>query len=243
MIEKQTTVLLGKAIREGKYLSISYQNKNGEMTVFWISILDINANDEIWVNMFNVTKDDPILNKKIFISRIQSAEILRFSHYEVPDELVKKLDHDESLLVYDFYRYDDNILNYYLECYKANNDPFLHKTHLIPGLDLTELIKNTPHQLSADQQKRLIKEIYNNDYKTFFDYQLALSEFSVDLESKGKFVIAFRKLEFDPVEKTLHLGSRTHFNPNFYIENAKHTLSYYTDVSPRDFESIYLNEK
>ncbi len=210
------------------------------MTVFWISILDINANDEIWVNMFNVTKDDPILNKKIFLSRIQSAEILRFSHYEVPDELLKKLDHDESLLVYDFYRYDDNILNYYLECYKANNDPFLHNTHLIPGLDLTELIKNTPHQLSAEQQKKLIKEIYNNDYKTFFDYQLALSEFSVDLESKGKFVIAFRKLEFDPVKKTLHLGSRTQFNPNFYIENAKHTLSYYTDISPRDFESIYL---
>lgn len=243
MIDKRITVLIGKAIREGKYLNISYLNQNGETTVFWISILDINANDEIRVNMFNVTKDDPILDKKIFISRIQSAEILRFSHYEVSEKLIGKLDDDESLLVYDFYRYNDNILNYYLECYKANNDPFLHKAHLIPGLDLAELVRNTPYQLSAEQQKNIIKEIYNNTYKRFFDYELALSEFSIDLDSKGKFVIAFRKLEFDPVRKTLHLGSKTNFNSNFYIENAKHTLSYYTDISPKDFESIYANGK
>lgn len=236
---KDITVKIGKAIREGKYLSISYQNQNGENTAFWISILDISANDEIQVNMFNVTKDDPILNKKIYISRIKSAEVLRFSHYEVPEQLVRKLDHDESLLVYDFFRYDDDILNYYLECYRANRDPFLYKAHLIPGLDLAELSRNTPYPLSAEQQKRLIKEIYHNDYKTFYEYQLALSEFSIDLGSNRKFVIAFRKLEFDPVEQTLHLGKVTQFNAHFYFENAKHSLSYYTDLSPKDFEAIY----
>lgn len=243
MIDRKITILIGKAIREGKYINITYKNKSGEIKPFWISILDINANDDLWVNMFNITKDDPITDAKIFISGIQSAEILRFSRYDVPEELIKKLEHDESLLVYDFYRYDDNILNYYLECYRANNDPFLHKAHLIPGLDLTELVQKTPYQLSGDQQKKVIKEIYNNDYKTFNDYQLALSEFSIDLDSKGKFVIAFRKLEFDPVRKTLHLSGSTHFNSNFYIENSKHSLSYYSDVGPNDFETIYANDK
>lgn len=243
MIDKNITVLIGKAIREGKYLNITYRNKNGDTTAFWISILDINAKDEIWVNMFNVTKDDPILNKKIFISGIQSAEILRFSQYDVPESLIKKLEYDESLDVYDFYRYDDNILNYYLECYKANNDPFLHKGHLIPGIDLAELVSHTPYYLSVEQQKTLIKEIYHKDYKAFFDYQLVISEFSIDLTSKGKFVVAYRRLQFDPVEKTLHLENTTRFNASFYIEKAKHTLSYYTDISPRDFESIYAKDR
>ncbi len=76
------------------------------------------------------------LDAKIFISSIQTAEILRFSHYDVSDKLIKKIDEDESLQKYDFDRYDNNVLNYYLECYKANNDPFLHKTHLIPDLDI-----------------------------------------------------------------------------------------------------------
>lgn len=242
MIDKKITILIGQAIREGKYLSITYKNKTGEITPFWISILDINAQDQLRVNMFNVTKDSPILNGKISITGIQSAEILKFSQYEVPEELITKLEHDESLRVYAFNRYDNNILNYYLECYKANRDPFLHKAHLIEGLDLTELLKQTPFALTDAQQKQIVAEIYNHDYNRFHEYELALCEFSIDLP-KGKFVIAFRKLTFDPVRKTLHIGSKTQFNPNFYIKGIRHSLSYYTDISSADFEAMYLRNK
>src|SRR5512145_2683059 len=100
MIDKNTTVLIGKAIREGKYLNITYKNSNGEITPFWICILDISANDELYVNMFNVTKDEPILGAKIYISSIQKAEILKFSHYDVTDKLIQKIDEDESLQKY-----------------------------------------------------------------------------------------------------------------------------------------------
>lgn len=106
MTDKNITALLGQAIREGKYLNITYKNQIGEINPFWISVFDINANDELNVNMFNVTKDDPIYDAKIFISRIQTAEILKFSHYDVPDELIRKIDEDESLQKYDFDRYD-----------------------------------------------------------------------------------------------------------------------------------------
>jgi hypothetical protein len=243
MINKNITTLIGKAIREGKYLDITYRNKEGEITPFWISVLDINANDELYVNMFNVTKDEPILNAKIFISSIQTAEILRFSHYDVTDTLIKKIDKDRNLQKYDFDRFDNNVLNYYLECYKANNDQFLHKTHLIPTLDLNELINKNPYSLTNNQQNIIIKEIYNNDYNTFYEYELALCEFSIDLKSRGKFVVAFRKLTFDPVGKTLHIGNKIYFNPNFYIRDQKYSLSYYTDLSPVDFETLYLKDK
>lgn len=243
MINKNTTALIGKAIREGKYLNITYKNKDGEITPFWISILDINANDELYVNMFNVTKDEPILNAKIFISSIQTAEILKFSHYDVTDALIKKIDEDISLQKYDFDRFDNNVLNYYLECYKANNDPFLHKTHLIPTLDLDELISKNPYHLTNKQQSIIIKEIYNNDFNTLYDYELALCEFSIDIKSKGKFVVAFRKLTFNPVGKNLQIGDKIYFNPNFYIKDMKYSLSYYTDLSPSDFETLYLKDK
>jgi hypothetical protein len=61
MSEISITAFIGKAIREGKYLDIFYKNKNGDTTRFWIAILDINANDELFVDMFNVTKEEPIL--------------------------------------------------------------------------------------------------------------------------------------------------------------------------------------
>jgi len=121
MIDKNITAIIGKAIMEGKYLNITYKNKSGEITPFWISILDITARGELFVNMFNVTKDEPLFNRKIFIASIQSAEILKFSHYDVSDQLIKKIEEDASLQIYDFDKYDNNILNYFLECYKANN--------------------------------------------------------------------------------------------------------------------------
>lgn len=243
MIDKKITSLIGKAIREGKFLNITYKNKAGDITPFWISILDISAKGELWVNMFNVTKDEPLLGKKIFIPSIQSAEILKFSQSESSEKLIKKLDEDESLQVYEFDRYDNNILNYFLECYKANKDPFLHKSHLIQRVDLEELAKENPYSLQDEQLKQIIKEIYHNDYRKYYDYELAISELSIDLPSKGKFVIAYRKLTLDPVNKKIHVGSKTQFNSNFYIKDVKHSLAYYTDLSPADFEAVYTKDQ
>lgn len=243
MKNKKITVSIGEAIRQGKYLSITYKNKQDEVKSFWISILDITSNDKIVVDMFNIMKDEPLLKRTISISSIQSAELLKFSHYDVPIQLLHKINEDESLQVYEFDRYNNNILNYYLECNKANNDPFLHKTHLIPEIDLEVLTEQSPYQLSQEQQKHIIKEIYNNEYTKFYDYKLALCEFSIDIEAKGKFVVAYRELTYDPVKKTILVSKITQFNPSFYIKDVKYALSYYTDCSPSDFEEQYLNNK
>lgn len=243
MIEKHIYSFLGEAIRGGKYLSITYKNKKGEVTPFWIRILDISADDILTVDMFNVTKDDPLRNKRIFISSIQSAEILKFSHYDVTDKLIRKIEEDESLQEYQFNRFDNRVLSYYLECYKANQDPFLHKMHLVPNMDLNKFGQNNLYELSDIQQKHIIKEVYRSNYNKHYEYELALSEFSIDIASRGKFVVAFRKLTFDPVEKTLAIGSTTQFNANFYIQDTKYSLSYYSDISPRDFETSYNENK
>lgn len=243
MIDKKITTLIGKAIREAKYLSIEYRNKSESLTKYWISVLDINANDELFVNMFNVAKDEPIMNGKIAISRITKAEILKFSHYDVSPALIEKISSDTSLDIYQFDRFDNNILDYLLECYKANNDPFLFRTHLIPKIDVNELVQNNPYTLNDQQIQNIITDIYHRDYDAHTDYDLAISEFSLDIESKGKFVIAYRKLTFDPVEKTLQVSGKTYFNSSFYIQGQKFSLPYYTDISSGDFESMYLNNK
>jgi hypothetical protein len=243
MSNKKIITTIGEAIREGKYLNIAYKNRQSEVKYFWIAIMDITRDDKIVVDMFNTMKDEPILNRPISISAIQTAELLKFSHYEVPEKLIKKINEDESLQVYEFDRFDNTILNYYLECYKANSDPFLHKPHLIPEIDLAVLIKQNPYQLSIEQQKHIINEIYQNEYSKFHEYKLALCEFSIDIESKGKFVVAYRELTYDPVKKTIFISNETQFNPNFYIKDVKYSLSYYTDLNISDFEEIYLNDK
>ena len=38
-----------------------------------------------------------------------------------------------------------------------------------------------------------------------------------DFKKSGKFVVAYRKITYDPVGKTIQIGNKTHFNSNFYI--------------------------
>jgi hypothetical protein len=64
----------------------------------------------------------------------------------------------------------------------------------------------------------------NNDYKSYNDYKLALCEFSIDIESKGKFVVAYRELTFDPVKKAIQISKKTHFNSNFYSQMLIHSF-------------------
>lgn len=233
---------IGRAIREGRYLSITYKNQGGTITPFWISILDINEYDELTVNMYNVTKEEPICEGKIFISSIQSTEILKFSHYEVSEELIRKIDRDKSLENYKFDKFDNNLLLYFQACYDANQDPFLYKSHLIKSLDLKTLTSQNPYFLTPQQQSDINKEVYHNNYSQFYQYELAICELSIDIESR-KFVVAYRTLAYDPVERTLECGTETHFNPNFLINEIKHSLSYYSDTSPADFEKLYRESK
>ena len=100
MAENKITVLIGQAIREGKYLNITYKNQNEEINPFWMSILDINANDELHVNMFNVTKDDPIYDAKIFIPRIQTAEILKFSRRSMTMRVYRNMTSTDMIIMY-----------------------------------------------------------------------------------------------------------------------------------------------
>jgi len=243
MNDKKIITLIGKAIREGKYLEITYKNKKDEINKFWICILDINANGKLIVNMFNINLEQCKLGWTVFISGILKAEILKFSQYDVNEDLIKRLDEDESLQIFEFDRYDNNILNYQLDCYKANKDPFLYKSHLVSELDLSQLLQSNPFELTKDQLNDFIKTIYKDDYKKYFDYTLGINEFSIDIVSKGKFVVAYREVTFNPVKNTLHVGNKTLFNQNFYIDNVKHSLSYYTNLSPKDFEAIYKKDK
>lgn len=238
-INTKITHLIARSIQEGKYLSISYKNKNEELTDFWISIQDINQYDELTVNMFNVTKPEPILNATIRITRITRAELLIFSTYDVPYSLVNKIQNDESLDVYSFEKFDTTILNYYLECYRAGADPFLHKQYLIPEIDLHQFQGNNQYRLSDFQQNKIIKEIYGDKYQQNIGYDLAICEFSIDILGKGKYIVAYKKLSFDPVEKTLKISTETQFNPTFYLQNIKYSLSYFSDMSPDDFEQEY----
>lgn len=242
-MSNQIIKTISQSIKEGKYLDISYKNKKGETTHFWICILDIMDSTRIKVHMFNHTHDEPITDGEIIIDNISRAEILKFSYYDVPKSLLEKLLKKPELKDFGFVGFNQNVLEYLLECYKLNQDPFFYKSHLIPGIDNSTLALESPFCLSVEQLKKVIKEIYHNDYNKYHKYQLAISELSIDLNSGKKYVVSFKKIKIDPVRKTIVVDATTRFNSSFFIDNTKYSLSLYTDMASSDFQELYNTEK
>ena len=83
---------ISKAIKEAKWLEISYQNKQNETTQYWIAIKDIDPiSKKLRVDMFNSSKSMDSIQTEISYDRIKSAKVLNFCTYEGAERLSEKI--------------------------------------------------------------------------------------------------------------------------------------------------------
>lgn len=229
---------VSKAIKEGKWLEITYQNKQNDTTQYWIAIKDIDPKSrKIKVDMFNHSKSLNSIATEISFDRIKSARILNFCTYEGADRLAEKI--EANLEAYQWLNYDrfnNNVLNYYIECNILDCDPMQKDYALIEGVDLFGLRKSKSYKLNDDQMNEIIKKIYHYDIKKASNshYSLVINCFSID-SGKNKFVIAYYNVSFDPSKKSLVLDRRVNFNKSFLIEGRRHSLFNYVNMDVDKF--------
>lgn len=233
---------ISKAIKEGKWLSISYVNKNNENTFYWIAIQDINFELQSFsVTMFNEKKSLNTFDTWISFDGIKSAEVIDFSSYDVPEGLIEKIEKNLDKcrwLGYD--NFDHNILNYYIECNVLDSDPSQKEYMPIEGIDLKILRKEKEYKLSDEQVNKIVADIYHYDLRNNGSTccTLAINCFSID-EGKNKFVICYYTLTFDPIKKSLVLDKKLRFNHSFLIEGRRHSLFNYINMNIDEFTNTF----
>ncbi len=234
---------LSKAIKEGKWLNISYVNKKEENTFYWIAIFDIDfKTKKLFVTMFNDKKSMDTFDAWIAFDGIKSAEVIEFTSYDVPETLIQKI--EKNLDQCEWLNYDHfnhNILNYYIECHFLDNDPCQKEYTLIDEIDLRQLRKEKQYLLNELQCKKLIADIYHYEIKNISNsfYTLAINCFSID-EGKKKYVICYYVLTFDPIKKSLILDHQLRFNPSFLIEGRRHSLFNYINMDIDKFTKTFV---
>lgn len=238
---------------QNKWLDITYVNKNNEKTHYYISILDILVIDKKLVcDIFNLYKDNRYIKNNetvtIRIEGIKSARILEHTYYEVPNELVRKINTNRQLLEYlDVVSFDNNILRYLSDCYKLDSDPFLKDTVMIDGLDTHTLRDNKKYKLDDKQFDDFLNKVFKQTQyeaeKTNRFLQLAINKFSIDINDK-QYVVAYRNLTLNFKDKTLKIDDKTSINKSFLIDGKKISLGMYFDMDPDEFCNKYdENEK
>ena len=86
-----------QAVINNKWVNVSYINKKGESTDFYIGIKDISILDgKILCDIFNPFKSQNVLKEDyketfIYFDSIKDASILEQSYYETPNALIKKV--------------------------------------------------------------------------------------------------------------------------------------------------------
>ena len=229
---------ISKAIKEAKWLDITYLNNQNETTHYWIAIKDIDSkNRKFKVEMFNSSKSMNAIATEISCDRIKSARVLSMCTYDGADKLAEKI--ESNLEEYQWLQYDHfnhNVLNYYEECNKLDGEPTQKEYALISGIDLLSLRKNKSYALNDEQVQEIIKQIYHYDINKASNshYSLVINCFSID-SGKKKFVIAYYNVYFDPSKKSLVLDKRVNFNKSFLIEGRKHSLFNYVNMNVDEF--------
>lgn len=242
--------LIYQAIISNKRLAVSYVNRNNESTNYYIGIKAVDIKKEIiYCDIFNPFKTDHLLKKGnetyIKFSGIKSARIIENSYYEIPINLKTKIKNDKAFYAYfDVVNFDNNILEYLLECYRLDNDPYVKDKALIDDIDFYTLSKSSNYQLDDNQFNILLDKVFKVSYEEAKQKNrfatLALNKLSIDIDGK-QYVIAYRELELNFLDKTLHVAKKSSINNSFLISERKRvTLGMYLDgISSEDFCSTF----
>ena len=164
-----------RAIHEGKWLKIEYKNKNGDITRYWISIVNLEpysrilAVDGLHLGYYTVIRLD-----KIFLDSIISAEIVEGSFCERNEALIEDIAMNPEKFINMFQQNANlKILNYLEMCNKLDGTVYETDFELIDYLD-RETIDGEIYELSDEQFKQIVKYFqFDKDRRQFESGRLA----------------------------------------------------------------------
>ena len=233
-----------KAIHEGRWLSVEYQNKNNQITKYWIGIRNVNPVKRVLdVDGLHLARHTVEHLEYIYIDSILSANIVEGTYCqrnqqllsdiaENPDKYRNLFDHVANL----------KILNYLEECNRMDAIPYKSDFALIQYLDRESFV-GEDYSLNENQFKKVVA---NFQYKTKQDdgrlhiQQLGMNVVSV-YGSKGLYVLAYRKLDLDVMRKRLRPADEITICTEFTIDGVKETARKYLDAEDylllADFEN------
>ena len=144
---EQIGKLIRQAINNEKLLFVSYSNRSGEIVKFWLAIMDIIFDEKTPIITGKIY--NPALNindcrnaPKLYLDNIQSAEIIEFSHYDVPAQLKDTLEQHTGH--YSWLQFNTEVkalIDYYKSCYYFDCDPYRKDYCLVRGIDTHILLQ------------------------------------------------------------------------------------------------------
>lgn len=231
---------LFRAIHEGKWLSIEYKNKNGEVTKYWIGVEDICMVDRsLHVSGLHLAKYTLGDFPRIYIDSILSAGVIEGSWHPINQKLVDDIRlHPEAYK--DLFEHPANfkILNYLADCSRLDTTPYQKDYALIPGLD-GEQVESGVYHLKSEQYRDIIRRFQyrrtqEKEKKTKKLHQLCMNLLSIPT-SRGMYVLAYRKMNFDVRRRRLVADEEVTICREFTLDGELQSIRRFL---PEEYEEL-----
>lgn len=231
---------LFRAIHEGKWLSIEYKNKNGEVTKYWIGVEDIcMADRSLHVSGLHLAKYTLGDFPRIYIDSILSAGVIEGSWHPINQKLVDDIRlHPEAYK--DLFEHPANfkILNYLADCSRLDTTPYQKDYALIPGLD-GEQVEYGVYHLKSEQYRDIIRRFQyrrtqEKEKKTKKLHQLCMNLLSIPT-SRGMYVLAYRKMNFDVRRRRLVADEEVTICREFTLDGELQSIRRFL---PEEYEEL-----
>lgn len=218
-----------RAIHEGKWLYIEYQNKAAHKTKYMIAVYDI----DLEYKSLSVTGlhigDYSTKELTIYIDSILFSKILDGTYYKTNARLIE----DIALYPQKYTSLFSNIpnlktLQYLSDCNKLSDLPKLNTEYeLVKQLDASKITKCI-YKLDDEQFRHFIhsfkkKAETKSESASQLVLQIALNVLSIHLP-KGLYVLAYREVRLDVEKKTLIAGN-IKICSEFSIATDEHNIS------------------
>lgn len=235
-----------RAIHEGKWLSIEYQNKKDEVTKYWIGIrnLDVRkrtlAVDGLHLGQYTTGTFDTI-----YIDSIIFSNIVEGSYCPVNQKLVE----DIYLNPHKYKSLFDNaanlkILNYLEMCNRMDTVPYYSDFELVRFLD-REKLAGEMYELSDEQFKFIVKNFqFKTEKQETHSGKLRIQQLGMNVLSihtaKGLYVLAYRKLDLDVKQRVLRPNDEITICTEYTLNGVTESVRKYLDAEDyellKDFE-------
>lgn len=224
-----------KAIHEGKWLKIEYQNIENQITNYWIGIRDLNiANRTLSVDGLHTGKYTLGSYDRIYIDSILSSEVIEGSYCEINERLVRDIylhphkykslfDHVANL----------KILNYLEMCNRMDTVPYYSDFELIRYLD-RDSFQEECYELSDEQFRMIVKYFQLKTEEKRPDGRLTIQQLAMNVLSihtnKGLYVLAYRRLRLDVKRQVLRPDEDITICTEYTVDGTVESIRRYLDA-------------
>lgn len=231
-----------RAIHEGKWLYLEYQNRSGQLTKFWGAVLDLDCRKGLLKLYGMHIRDLSTAELTLNITSITHAEIIEGTCCDINEALVQDMaDNAEYYLPFFGQTGKLRILNYLEMCYKMDSTPYCNDFELVRYLDNQALEKDV-YPLSHDQFKTVValfQKCLNTRKSAAGKRKHVINRLVMNMLSihtpKGLYVLAYRELNFDIQKRCLRPDKQVTVCREFLIDGSqRETVRRFLDADEWD---------